>query len=171
MIVCETKRLVIQHFKLSDSEYILKQLNEESFIQSIADKQVRNLDDAKKHLTDGPIASYNRFGFGLNIVLLKESGIPIGMCGLLKRDELKHPDIGYAFLPEHWGNGYAFEASEAVLNNAIKVLRLKTVLGITLPENQPSNALLYRLGFVLNGTQELYGSNNNLYKYQSKVSI
>ncbi len=166
MIVCETKRLVIKHFELSDAEYLLNQLNEESFIRYIADKQVRNLNDAEKYLKNGPMASYHTFGFGLNIVVLKESAVPIGMCGLLKRDELNNPDLGYAFLPEFWGNGYALEASKAILNNALETHGLNIVLGITLADNHSSNALLTRLGFSQNGTIELYGSENNLYEYK-----
>lgn len=166
MIVCETERLIIKHFQLSDAEFIVKQLNEESFIKSIADKQVRTIEDAKNYLKSGPIASYQRLGYGLNIVLLKQNSAPIGMCGLIKRDELMHPDIGYAFLPEYWGEGYAIEASKGVLNNAINSLHLKAILGITHPDNKSSNKLLTRLGFSQTGFLELYGSDNNLYEYK-----
>lgn len=166
MIVCETERLIIQHFELSDAEYVLKQLNEESFIRFIADKQVRNIVDAQKYLRYGPMTSYQKYGFGLNIVLLKQSGVQIGMCGLVKRDELEHPDLGYAFLPDYWGKGYAIEASEAVLSDAALTHGLQVILGVTLPDNQASNYLLTRIGFTQNGSIELYGSDNNLYKYQ-----
>jgi len=166
MIICETKRLIIRHFDLSDAEYVLKQLNEASFIRFIADKQVRNIIDAEKYLKDGPMASYHKFGFGLNMVLLKSSGVPIGMCGLLKRAELEHPDLGYAFLPKFWGKGYASEASEAILINAANIHRQNVVLAVTLPDNQTSNCLLTRIGFTQKGTVELYGSENNLYEYR-----
>jgi len=167
MIVCETKRLIIQHFKLDDAEYVLKQLNEQSFIRFIADKQVRNLEDAEKYLKEGPMASYQKNGFGLNVVLLKQSGVQIGMCGLVKREELEHPDIGYAFLPDYWGEGYAIEASEAILSNAVMAHGLKVILGVTLPDNRASNYLLARIGFTQKGSIKLYGSDNNLYAYQA----
>lgn len=167
MIVCETERLIIRHFELSDAKYILAQLNEASFIQSIADKQVRSIEDAQNYLIKGPIASYQKFGFGLNIILLKQNGMPIGMCGLVTRSELEHPDIGYAFLPNYWGKGYATEASKAVLDDAITKHKLKTILGVTFPENQSSNSLLSRIGFNQTGSVELYGSINNLYMYQT----
>ena len=166
MIVCQTERLIIRHFELSDAEYVLKQLNEESFIQFIADKQVRNLIDAENYLKDGPMASYQTFGFGLNIVLLRQNNVQIGMCGLVNRDELEHPDLGFAFLPEFWGKGYAMEASKAILNNAINIHKQIAVLGVTLPDNQTSNCLLTRLGFFQNGTVDLYGSENNFYEYR-----
>ena len=167
MKVCETERLIIQHFELSDTEYVIKQLNDKSFIQFIADKKVRSVADAENYLKNGPLASYQEFGFGLNIVLLKDSGIPIGMCGLVKREELKHPDLGFAFLPEFRGKGYALEASNSVLNDAVHSLSLEVVMAVTLPDNKASNALLVRLGFTLNGVIELYGAQNNLYEYRS----
>lgn len=163
MIVAETERLIIRHFELSDTDYILKQLNEPSFILNIADKNVRSSTDAKNYLINGPVASYNKVGFGLNMVIHKESGAKIGMCGLVTRDELDHPDLGYAFLPEFWGQGYALEASKAILDDA-KARGLTSVLGVTLPENQPSNRLLIKLGFSWVGVIQLYGSDNNLYQ-------
>lgn len=167
LIVCETKRLIIRHFELSDDKYILAQLNEASFIKSIGDKHVRSLDDAQNYLITGPIDSYQKLGFGLNIVMLKQNGMAIGMCGLVTRAELEHPDIGYAFLPNYWGKGYATEASKAVLDDAITKHKLKTILGVTFPENQSSNSLLSRIGFNQIGSVELYDSINNLYMYQS----
>jgi len=168
MIVCETKHLIIRHFELSDAEYALEQLNESSFIRFIADKQVRNIADAENYLTDGPMASYDKFGFGLNMVLLKTSGTPIGMCGLVKRAELEHPDLGYAFLPKYWGQGYATQASKAILNNAVNKHKQNVVLAVTLPNNQTSNSLLTRIGFIQKNTIELYGSENNLYEYKAR---
>ena len=169
MIVCETKRLLIRHFRINDTEYILKQLNEKSFIQFIADKKIRNHSDAEKYLKNGAIASYTRLGFGLNMVLLKDSNIPIGMCGLVKREELRYPDLGFAFLPQFWGKGYALESSKSVIDNAVHSHSLDTVMGVTLPDNQPSNSLLMKLGFNLSGMIELYGKQNNLYEYRANL--
>jgi RimJ/RimL family protein N-acetyltransferase len=135
-------------------------------MQSIADKQVRDIEGAENYLKNGPLASYREFGFGLNIVQLKDSCIPIGMCGLIKREVLDHPDLGYAFLPEYWGKGYAIEASEQVLNDGINSHQLEVVFGVTRPTNQASNKLLLKLGFKLQGTVKLYNLRNNLYEYR-----
>ncbi len=164
MFVSTTERLLIQHFDLNDSSYVLRQLNDESFIRFIVDKQVRSIGDAENYLVHGPIASYEKHGFGLNIVRLKTSKIAIGMCGLVKRDELEYPDIGYAFLPEYWHKGYAYEASVGVLSAAKTLKHSETVLGVTLPNNLASNQLLTRLGFELTGEIELYNHINNFYR-------
>ena len=93
-IVCESESVVIRHFDLADAEFIIELLNSEAFIRYIADKNVRSIDDAHHYLQTGPMASYQRFGFGLNMVVLKATNTPIGMCGLLQRDELPNPDLG-----------------------------------------------------------------------------
>ncbi len=163
--VCETERLTIRQLNTDDVEFVVRLLNEESFIRYIADKQVRTTDDAVNYLRNGPISSYNNYGFGLNLVLLKGSNVPIGMCGLLKRDELDYPDLGYAFLPEFWGKGYAREAAVSVLREEIARYSLDVVQAVTLPDNLSSNELLKKVGFTLKGSMALYGLQNNLYEY------
>ena len=115
MQVLETPRLVLRWVTTDDAPFIHELLNEPSFIQFIGDKGVRTLDDARNYILTGPVASYQRFGFGLYLVLLKETGAPIGMCGLLKRDTLPDVDVGYALRPAFWLQGYAYEAALAVL--------------------------------------------------------
>jgi len=108
---------------------------------------VRTLEDAVGYIDNGPRASYARHGFGLWLVELASASAPIGICGLLKRDELPAPDIGFAFLPAYWSKGYAFEAASAVLAHARDGLGLSRLLAIVNPDNHPSTRLLERLGF------------------------
>lgn len=104
-------------------------------------------------------------GFGLNLVLLKETEMPIGMCGLLTREELDYPDLGYAFLPDFWSKGYASEAADSVLKEGVSAHSLHTILAITLPCNLRSSGLLKKIGFCFKETTELNGSQNDVYKY------
>jgi RimJ/RimL family protein N-acetyltransferase len=147
MTVLETKRLIVRRFTVADAQFILTLLNEPSFLRYIGDKKVRNLDDARQYLLNGPVASYERNGFGLCLVALRESQTPIGMCGILIREGLPDPDIGFAFLPEFWNKGFAFEAATAVLQDARERLRLERVLAITSLDNDASIKLLQKLGF------------------------
>jgi RimJ/RimL family protein N-acetyltransferase len=166
-VVCETDRLTIRHFNLNDTEFIIRLLNEESFIHYIADKNVRTSADALNYLTNGPISSYQNYELGLSLVLLKGTETAIGMCGLLKREELDYPDLGFAFLPEFWGKGYAKEAASSVIKKSMVVNPLSAVLAVTLPDNISSNGLLKKIGFCLKGTIEIYGSQSNLYEYSA----
>ena len=147
MTPLETQRLSLRAFTVDDAQFVLTLLNEPSFIRYIGDKKVRNLDDARRYLLNGPIASYERHGFGLCVVELKESKTPIGMCGLLKREELPDPDIGFAFMPDFWSKGFGFEAATAVLNDARERRGIDRVLAITSLDNEASIKLLERLGF------------------------
>ncbi len=164
-VVCETERLVVRQFELSDAPFIVRLLNDDLFIRYIGDKNVRTQEDAINYLKTGPMASYEKHGFGLNLVCLKGTNTPIGMCGLLKRDELENPDLGYAFLPEYSGQGYAREAVENTLKAVMKNCSVDNVVAVTLPDNVRSNKLLETIGFSFKETIKWYGSQNNLYEY------
>jgi RimJ/RimL family protein N-acetyltransferase len=148
-MVCETTRLRISQFSEDgDAAFILRLLNEPSYIRHIADRNVRTLDDASAYLRNGAIASYARHGFGLSRVALKEGDTPIGMCGLIQRDNFADVDIGYAFLPEYWSKGYAIEAARGVLDTAVRVHGLQRVIAVVNPDNAESSRMLEKLGFV-----------------------
>lgn len=148
MPILETRRLRLDELALDDAEFILGLLNEEPFVRYIGDKGVRTPTDARRYITTGPVASYERFGFGLYRVALAADGRPMGICGLLKRDVLEDPDLGFAFLQQYWSQGYAFESASAVLAHARGTLGLARILAITSPDNEPSIGLLDKLGFT-----------------------
>ena len=150
-----TGRLLIRQFVIDDAEFIVELLNQPSFIRFIGDKKVRTVDDARSYITTGPIASYQRHGFGLYLVELNDGKVPIGMCGVLKRESLPDPDLGFAFLPEYWGQGYAFEAASAVLKEARDTFKPTRILAITNPDNDASIKLLAKLGFQLERVMKL----------------
>jgi RimJ/RimL family protein N-acetyltransferase len=143
--VLETTRLVLRWLEVEDAEFILVLLNEPSFLRFVGDKGVRSIADARDYILHGPIASYERFGFGLFRTELK-TGVPIGICGLLKRDSLEDVDVGFALLPEYWRQGYAFEAASAVLTHAREVFALQRIVAITDPDNFASIKVLEKLG-------------------------
>jgi len=146
--VLETSRLTLRRLTEEDAPFILRLLNEPSFIEFIGDRGVRTVDDARRYLRAGPLASYEQHGFGLYLVELREGEVPIGICGLLKRDQLDHPDIGFSLLPDYWSQGYAMEAASAVMQYARESLGLGRILAITSPHNERSGRLLARLGFT-----------------------
>ena len=147
MTILETERLTLRHLSPeTDAEFILRLLNEPSFLQYVGDKSVRTLDDARGYIRNGPMKSYEENGFGLYRVGLRENGSAIGICGLIKRDTLPDPDIGFAFLPECWNKGYAYESAAEVMRHARDVLRLQRILAITTPDNEASGKLLYKIG-------------------------
>ncbi len=146
MIVCETARLNLRQLQLSDAAFVLELVNEPAWLRFIGDRGVKTLKDARRYLQDGPLASYEHFGFGLYAVELRADAIPIGMCGLLKRETLDDVDVGFALLERHWGHGYAHESAAAVMELAREKLALKRVVAITTIDNHSSAALLEKIG-------------------------
>jgi ribosomal-protein-alanine N-acetyltransferase len=146
MKVLETERLVVRRLTADDAEFMFGLLNEPSFIRFIGDRGIKTLDDARGYILNGPMASYERFGFGLYLVTLKAGGTPIGMCGLLKRDSLEDADVGFAFRPAFWLQGYAFESAAAVIAHGKADLGLKRIVAVVMPENRGSIRVLEKLG-------------------------
>lgn len=149
MKILETARLVLRQMSVDDAAFMLTLLNDPSWLRFIGDRGVRTLDDARHYILQGVMANYARFGYGFYLVVLKETGVAIGMCGLAKRDYLEHADIGFAFLPEYGGQGYAFEAAVATLNYARHQLCLPRVLATTRLDNLRSSVLLEKSGLHL----------------------
>jgi RimJ/RimL family protein N-acetyltransferase len=165
MTVLETERLRLRRLTVEDAEFILRLLNEPSFLRFIGDRGVRTLDDAREYVLNGPVASYEQFGFGLYLTTLKDSGTPIGMCGLLKRDALDDVDIGFAFLPEFWSKGFAIEAATAVMEHARRDFGLQRIVAVTNPDNVGSIRLLEKLGLVFERMVRLSGESAEIRMY------
>ena len=146
MKILETNRLILQQVSIEDAKFILTLLNEPSFIKNIGDRGVRTLDDARAYILNRLVASYEKFGFGMYLVILKETGTSAGLCGLVQRDGLDDVDIGYAFLPGYWSKGYATEAALGVKKYAKNMIGLKRIVGITNPDNDGSIRVLEKLG-------------------------
>jgi RimJ/RimL family protein N-acetyltransferase len=142
----ETPRLVLRRFVFDDAPQIVGLLTQPSFLKNIGDRGVRNVEDAHRYLREGPMAMYEQYGFGLWHVSRRSDGEFVGMCGLLKRDILPDADIGYAYLPEHWGQGYAFEAARAALDLGVSRFGLKRLIGVVSDHNAASIRVLEKLG-------------------------
>ncbi|WP_417428217.1 GNAT family N-acetyltransferase [Kiloniella sp.] len=147
-IILETDRLIVREIGEADAPFILRLLNDPAFIKNIVDKEVRTLDQACDYINSGPVTSYRENGFGLYVVVLKEGKASIGMCGLVKRDGLDDPDIGYALLPEYCSKGYAVEAASAVLEYGQTQLGIEKIVGIVNPDNVGSAKVLEKIGLV-----------------------
>ena len=142
----ETERLTLRMLTLDDAIFIQDLVNSPGWLKYIGERNVKTEEQAKNYLANGPIKSYRENGFGLWMVELKENNTPIGMCGLLRRDFLDYPDIGFALMPAYYGKGYAYEAAKATLSYAVNQLGLTKVCAITLPENTHSIKLLKKIG-------------------------
>ncbi|GGC71646.1 GNAT family N-acetyltransferase [Undibacterium terreum] len=167
MIVLETERLRLRTISVDDAAFYLELTNDPAWIKNIGDKGLRTVDEARESLLNGPIEMQQRLGFSLYAVERKEDHTALGLCGLIKRDSLEDVDMGYAFLPQFRGKGYAREAAAGVLKYGKDNLNLKRLAAITSPENSDSYLLLEELGFKLDKILVLKGETRQtkLYSY------
>ena len=169
--ILDTERLRLKEFTTADTDFIIALLNSPGWLQFIGDRNVRTKEEAVHYLENGPIKSYREHGFGLWMVELKERNIPIGMCGIIAREKLDKPDIGFAFLPEHNGKGYAYEIAAATLDYAKEQLNIPVIYAITVPDNSNSIRLIEKIGLGYVKTFRFEGDDEELLLYSSEKSI
>ncbi|HKW51624.1 MAG TPA: GNAT family N-acetyltransferase [Candidatus Eisenbacteria bacterium] len=165
MKVLETQRLIVRRFSLEDAAFALELVNDPAWLQFIGDRNVRTLEDARGYLRKGALDMYERVGFGMYVVTLKRSGEPIGTCGLIKRESLDDVDIGFAFLPQFRGHGYALESATAVLDHGRRSLGMKRIVAIVSPGNSRSIAILEKIGLTFERMLKLPGDEEEISLY------
>jgi RimJ/RimL family protein N-acetyltransferase len=161
----ETDRLEIRKLEVDDARFMLDLLNQPSFHQFIGDRGVRTLEEARTYIEDRAFAAYEKNGFGPFAVELKTDGRVIGIVSLLDRDELDHVDIGFAFLPDSWRQGFATEATSAVMDFAFQDLGLEKIIAITQPDNIASIKTLDKMGLSFAGMTRLGDEDIDLLLY------
>ncbi|CZF82339.1 Acetyltransferase (GNAT) family protein [Grimontia celer] len=144
--ILSTSRLTLRNLNEKDAGFINRLYNTDGFLQFIGDKNIRSPIDAAVYLRSTLLPMHNVPLMGLLAVQLKNHE-PIGVCGLIDRDNLDGIDLGFGFFPEYHGQGYAKEAAMAVLDMAKDSLALTEVVAITLETNKSCLKLLKNLGF------------------------
>lgn len=138
----DTERLFVRPLCTNDAPFIVELLNTEGWLRYIGNRNVTDEVEAVAYIqriNENPDVTYWS-------VMLKATGMLAGLVTLIKRHYLDFHDIGFAFLPAFSGEGYAYEATKAVLVNLIKKDDLETIHAITLPDNTTSIKLLEKLG-------------------------
>jgi RimJ/RimL family protein N-acetyltransferase len=151
MEVLVSERLRLRWLTADDAPFIQRLVNDPDWLRFIGDRSIRTQEDAAAYIEKSFLGMYQRLGFGLYLAELRDDGTPVGICGLIKRDSLEDVDIGFAFLPEHRGHGYGYEAAAATLAHARRDLGLTRVVAITTDDNERSVRLLERLGMKHEG--------------------
>jgi RimJ/RimL family protein N-acetyltransferase len=149
MLILSTERLRLRWFRADDAPFLLRLVNDPDWLTNIGDRGVRDEAAALAYVRDRLVDGCWRLGFGFWLVERAGDGERLGMCGLTWRESLPAPDLGFAFLPQFRGQGYAREAARACLRYAAEVLELDTVLAITASHNERSQHLLRDLSMVV----------------------
>lgn len=164
MLITQTKRLTIRHIEDKDASFLLDLYNQPAFLKNIGDRGIHSIEAAQQFIQT-TLQHYEKFGFWLYLLEETSTGKPVGINGLLQRNFLDAPDIGFGIDQAHWRKGYAFESSQAILKHA-RDLGYKKLLAITSPTNPNSINLLLKLGFNFSKCDDLegHGEQVNLYE-------
>jgi ribosomal-protein-alanine N-acetyltransferase len=146
-MVLETQRLILREMTQADFQALCKILQDDDVMYAY--EGAFSLDEVQEWL-DRQIERYKELGFGLWAVVLKETGIMIGQCGLTMQDYncSKVMEVGYLFQKEHWHHGYANEAAIACKEYAFDKLNAKEVYSIIRDTNIPSQNVAIRNGMT-----------------------
>lgn len=161
----ETERLFLRRVSLADADLMLAVWNDPAFVRNVGDRGIRSLADARAAMEAGALKLYEDYGYGPYAMILKGDGTRVGICGLFKRDNLEHPDIGFAVLPDYCGAGLAGEAAFAVVAHACDDLGLTDLTAIVSPGNAPSIGLIEKLGLSFSGMIRMPGDDKDICLY------
>ncbi|CAE6924314.1 Acetyltransferase (GNAT) domain [Vibrio sp. B1REV9] len=165
MRTLNTERLILRLVSVEDAPFILELYNQPDFYRFVGDKQIRSLEEAERYIQDNMLRMQERKGVSLLVVETKVDNQPIGICGLVKRDTLTAFDIGYGYLPDAYGKGYAIEAARAVIRHARDGMQIENLVAITNNDNHRSISLLGKLGFQYERIEQTYDNGRTLQLY------
>lgn len=167
----ETQRLLIRPVNIEDGPFILELMNTPKWIQFIGDRHVKTVVEAKAYIIDKAFPQLEKYGHTNNVIIRREDNVKLGTCGLYHREDRKDPDIGFAFLPQFEGKGYAFEAAYRLIVAAKENYGLKELSAYTLEYNSTSRKLLERLGFALKGLGKIPNNDEDLLHYHRELDF
>lgn len=142
----ETERLILRPCFVEDAAFIFELVNSPKWLKYIGDRNIKSHHEAQEHIKAKMYPQLQRLGFGNYTVIRKPDGAKMGTCGLHDRDVVEGIDIGFAFLPEFEGYGYAHEAADRLIRAAIEDFKISEITAITLPINYASQKLLEKIG-------------------------
>ena len=171
MTVIATPRLVLRRFTEDDAPFVFSLLNDPDWLRFIGNKDVHDLEAARRYIRNGPMTMYEHFGFGLYLTALNSDSTPIGMCGLIRREGVDDVDIGFALLPQFCGKGYAREAAAATLDYGWNKVGLKRIVAFTSTDNVRSGRLLETIGLRFEREVVLPDSAERLWLYAAERGI
>lgn len=161
----QTSRLTVRPVTLDDAPFILELMNTPKWIKFIGERHVKTIEVAANYIKEKAFPQLEKHGYTNNVIIRKEDNVKLGTCGLYHREGKEKPDIGFAFLPNYEGKGYAYEATHKLMEIGKSEYGLTELSGFTMEENNASRKLLERLGFKVIGTDKLPNETIELLHY------
>ena len=165
----QTARLLLRQFTLDDAEAYMPLVSDPAVLRYTGEEPQQSIEAVRRILQTRPLRDYLTYGYGRMACIEKSTGRLVGFCGLKYLEDLREVDIGYRFLPETWGKGYATESASAVMNQCSKEGQLKRVVGLVEPANLASVNVLKKLGLTFERSVKLEDSESPLDLYATSL--
>lgn len=147
----ETERLLIRRLTPDDAAAYLPLVSLPEVIRFTGERALRSTDEVVQLLETRSIRDYERYGYGRMACIEKSTARLVGFSGLKYLEDMDEADVGYRFLPDAWGKGYATETASAIMNAQPREFGLARVIGLVEPENRGSVRVLQKLGLAYEG--------------------
>ena len=168
----ETERLILRRFEYTDDEAMLKYWIADEKIQSLYSEPVYTTKEAVKELLDKYISSYENDDYYRWAIIEKTTGECIGQIAYFLVDSKNHfAEIEYCIGSEFQCNGFATEATKAVIAYGFDKMNLHKVQICTKTINLPSKRVIEKCGFTYEGTLRDYFYLNGEYVGRLYFSI
>jgi RimJ/RimL family protein N-acetyltransferase len=142
----DTERLILRPFTLDDAEAWLPLISLPEIIRYTGDIPATTVDEARECLRTRPLRDYAVHGYGRMAVIEKSTRRLVGFSGLKYLEDLREVDIGYRFLPDCWGKGYATESAGVLMEQGRREHGFRRIVGMAHPDNAASIHVLEKLG-------------------------
>jgi RimJ/RimL family protein N-acetyltransferase len=161
----QTERLFLRPFTPDDAEAYWPLVSLPEVLRYTGEQAQASLDDVRRTLLSRPIRDYSVHGFGRMACIEKCSGRLVGFSGLKYLEDLQEVDVGYRFLPDCWGKGYATESAKVLMQQGILEHGITRIIGLVQPENLASVRVLSKLGLTFERKIRPSGSASELELY------
>jgi RimJ/RimL family protein N-acetyltransferase len=159
----ETERLILRRFTPDDAEAYFTLVGDPEVNRYTGQTLAQTVEQARQILLDYPIRDYEVVGYGRMACIEKSSGKLIGFSGMKYLPDLQETDIGYRFVRDAWGKGYATESATVLMRQCIEEFNLRRVIGLSFRANTASTHVLQKLGLAFEREIELGGERLDLF--------
>ncbi|HJT81474.1 MAG TPA: GNAT family N-acetyltransferase [Chthoniobacterales bacterium] len=142
----KTERLIVREYTGDDAADFFRLNSDPEVMRYVPDQPMKTVEEARAVIVSRPMVDYRERGFGRWACITKSTGEHIGFCGLKFLPEINGIDLGFRFLPVHWGKGLATEAGKACVDYGFNQLGLEEIFGFAEPENHASIRVLQKVG-------------------------
>lgn len=164
-IILKSERLILRQFFKDDEPYIFKLHNDADVMKYISSNKGHYSHEECREFITRQIKYYaSHPGLGIWAAVNKSKGEFIGWVALKDLDNSEYIEVGYRLLKEHWGKGYATDATKALINYGFNKLDLDKITAVALPENKASTNVMQKAGMKYVGIKKYYNADVVFYE-------